>query len=250
MSDPCEPMNCSLPGSSPWNSPGKNTGAGCHFLLQGNFPTQKLNPGLLHCRLTLYRLSYTGSLSRSLFKEDLLSPLTKSATNFKYLWQETRFASLSGLLHILINTKEKDRPHYTNSGLLFTVWLLSTVFTCYCIIRRNKNCHIKQNKQIDETKKKDCAKDDGKGSLEKAASDSQIKRKFSLILKSVLHCEEKILLYQASAEPMQNMPGDFLEPILNLLSRLLLTYLFFQCLDAGKRAARYSTIPLIWYFSH
>ena len=39
------------------NCPGKNTGAGCHFLLQGIFPTQRLNPGLLHCRQTLYRLS-------------------------------------------------------------------------------------------------------------------------------------------------------------------------------------------------
>ena len=30
-----------------WNSPGKNIGVGCHFLLQGIFPTQRLNPGLL-----------------------------------------------------------------------------------------------------------------------------------------------------------------------------------------------------------
>ena len=28
----------------PWDSPGKNTGVGCHFLLQGIFPTQGLNP--------------------------------------------------------------------------------------------------------------------------------------------------------------------------------------------------------------
>ena len=34
---------------------------GCHFLLQGIFPTQKLNPGLAHCRQTLYRLSHQGS---------------------------------------------------------------------------------------------------------------------------------------------------------------------------------------------
>ena len=32
----------------PWASPGKNTGAGCHALLQGIFSTQGLNPGLLH----------------------------------------------------------------------------------------------------------------------------------------------------------------------------------------------------------
>ena len=30
----------------PWDFPGKNTGLGCHFLLQGNFMTQRLNPRL------------------------------------------------------------------------------------------------------------------------------------------------------------------------------------------------------------
>ena len=31
----------------PWDSPGKNTGEGCHFLLQEIFPTQRLNLSLL-----------------------------------------------------------------------------------------------------------------------------------------------------------------------------------------------------------
>ena len=38
----------------PWDFPGNNTGVGCHFLLQHIFPTQGLNPGLLHCRQILY----------------------------------------------------------------------------------------------------------------------------------------------------------------------------------------------------
>ena len=37
----------------PWAFPGKTTGVGCHFLLQGIFPTQGSNPGLLHYRQTL-----------------------------------------------------------------------------------------------------------------------------------------------------------------------------------------------------
>ena len=37
-----------------WDSPGKNTGVGCHFLLQRIFPTQGSNPCLLHCRWILY----------------------------------------------------------------------------------------------------------------------------------------------------------------------------------------------------
>ena len=39
---------------------------GCHFLLQGIFPTQGSNPGLLNCRQILYRLSYKGSSNSSL----------------------------------------------------------------------------------------------------------------------------------------------------------------------------------------
>ena len=34
---------------------------GCHALLQGIFPTEGSNPGLLHCRHILYHLSYQGS---------------------------------------------------------------------------------------------------------------------------------------------------------------------------------------------
>ena len=53
------PKDCSLPGSSVhWDSPGKNTGVGCHSFLQGIFPTQGLNPGLLHCRQILYHQSH------------------------------------------------------------------------------------------------------------------------------------------------------------------------------------------------
>ena len=54
----CDPTDCSTPGSFVHgDSPGKNTGMGCHALLQGIFPTQGLNPGFLHCRQILYHLS-------------------------------------------------------------------------------------------------------------------------------------------------------------------------------------------------
>ena len=59
----CNPTDCNLPASSVrWDSQGKNTGVGCHALLQGIFPTQGLNPGLLHCRWIVYCLSHQGSL--------------------------------------------------------------------------------------------------------------------------------------------------------------------------------------------
>ena len=100
----CDPMDCTPPGSSVHGaSPGKNTGVGCHALLQGNlpnpgteptspallvdslpseppgkpkntgvgslsvlqgiFPSLESNQGLLHCRWILYQLSYQGSPS-------------------------------------------------------------------------------------------------------------------------------------------------------------------------------------------
>ena len=46
---------------SPWHSPGQNTGVGSLSLLQGIFPTQRSNSGLLHCRQILYQLSHKGS---------------------------------------------------------------------------------------------------------------------------------------------------------------------------------------------
>ena len=45
-----------------WNFPGKSTGVGCHFLLQGIFVIWGSNPGPRHCRQTLYSLSHQGSL--------------------------------------------------------------------------------------------------------------------------------------------------------------------------------------------
>ena len=47
----------------PWDFPGKNTGNGCHFLLQGLFPTQGLNSDTPNCRQILYCLNHQKSLS-------------------------------------------------------------------------------------------------------------------------------------------------------------------------------------------
>ena len=52
------PWTVAYQALGPWDFPGKNTGVGCHVLLQGIFPTQGLNLGLLHCRQMLYCLSH------------------------------------------------------------------------------------------------------------------------------------------------------------------------------------------------
>ena len=58
-------MNCKPPGSSVHgDSPGKNTGVGCHALLQGIFSTQELNPCLLcllHCQMSSLPLVLPGN---------------------------------------------------------------------------------------------------------------------------------------------------------------------------------------------
>ena len=81
----CDPMGC----SPPWNSPGKNTWVGSHFLLQGIFWTQESNLGLSHCRQILYHLSHLGSPQFSSVQS--LSCVRLFATP----WTAARQASLS-----------------------------------------------------------------------------------------------------------------------------------------------------------
>ena len=73
----CNPMDCSLLGSSINGI--FQARVGCHFLLQGIFPTQGLNLGFPHCRQTLYHLSYP--IKAAPFVEKItLSPLHSSVT--------------------------------------------------------------------------------------------------------------------------------------------------------------------------
>ena len=79
----CNPIDCSLPGSSVHgNSPGKNTGVGCHALLQGIFPTQGSSPGLLHCRWTLYHLRFKSDLCRAFQRERTSTSALYSSLGF------------------------------------------------------------------------------------------------------------------------------------------------------------------------
>ena len=76
---------------SPWDSPGQNTGVGSLSLLQGIFPTQEWNWGLLHCRRILYQLSHR-ALSSS--HEPLQS--SDSATTLSPSSQESAAACWTG----------------------------------------------------------------------------------------------------------------------------------------------------------
>ena len=60
----------------PWNSPGKNTGVGCHSLLQGICSTQGSNLGFPPCRQILYHLSHLGNSIREWLCLNILEFLT------------------------------------------------------------------------------------------------------------------------------------------------------------------------------
>ena len=114
-----DPMDCSPPISSVHgDSPGKNTGVGCHALFpaqgsnpglphcgwilyhlkhqgsprilewvvhpfsRGIFPIQELNQCLLHSRWILYQLSYQGSSCESLYNLDLMWKWTQQGTSY------------------------------------------------------------------------------------------------------------------------------------------------------------------------
>jgi len=63
----CNSLNCSTPGSIVHgDSPGKNTGVRCHFLLQGIFPTQGWNLHFLHWQVDFLPLNRLESPSRKL----------------------------------------------------------------------------------------------------------------------------------------------------------------------------------------
>ena len=54
----------------PWDFPGKNTGMGCHFLLQGIFPTQGLNLHLFHWQVDSFYLPFSSiQFSRSVMSD-------------------------------------------------------------------------------------------------------------------------------------------------------------------------------------
>ena len=57
----CNPMDCSSLGSSVHGILQASYWSGCHSLLQGIFPTQRSNLGVLHCRQILYQLSHQES---------------------------------------------------------------------------------------------------------------------------------------------------------------------------------------------
>ena len=119
----CNPLDCRTPGSCIHGIfSDKNTGVGCHFLLYGIFPSQQLNPRLLHllhCRRFLCMLSHQGS------PEICLTP--KQIQRQEVLWCCTnRIPALSTEPQRLQPTtagRQSNRPiPETCPGFLLMLW--------------------------------------------------------------------------------------------------------------------------------
>ena len=98
----CDPMDCSLPGSSVHgSSPGENSGVGCHSLLQGIFPTQGSNLHLL-CLLHGQAYPYPLHQTKPVFKCWRLrdSRLLQEKENETW-WLELKLQTLQGLWSLL-----------------------------------------------------------------------------------------------------------------------------------------------------
>ena len=92
-----------------WNSPGQNTGVGSHSLLPRIFPTQGLNPGLLHFGWILHSWATRGAKNTGVGSLSLLQGL--------FQIQESN----RGLLHcrrILYRLSYQGRPRFLRTSLL------------------------------------------------------------------------------------------------------------------------------------
>ena len=106
----------------PWGFPGKNTGVGWHFLLQGIFPTQGSNPGLLHWRQMLYPLSHQRSYL--IYKMESFYNL-----HILGLWHHSMCIWFSKLINIL-SQKANGWCWKEAQGASPFVFQASSCFTC------------------------------------------------------------------------------------------------------------------------
>ena len=119
----CDPMGCSLIGSSVHGIsqmrilafPGENTGVGCHFLVQGIFPTQGSNPHLLNWQEESLLLSHEGSPKNRI-------------QNWISVWSQFY---KNGIIPVH-QTQASCILHQTWTGDSFLIW-----YTCFNAILQN-----------------------------------------------------------------------------------------------------------------
>ena len=114
--------------SEPSGNP-KNTRVESLSLLQGNFPTQESNRGLLHCRWILYQLSYQGSMIKKQQQKSFRS--LKSIHTFAHLYIEQVIAHQNHLAGTSFKYKVRaiQPAFHVFEHCIITVTVLSITFT-------------------------------------------------------------------------------------------------------------------------
>ena len=125
----CKTIDCSPPGSSVHgDSPGKNTGVGCHALLQGIFPTQGLNLGLWHCRQIFFLNYFYWSIVALQCRVSFYSTATTP--------KDTHIPVF--IAHLFIIARKWKQPKCPPTG----GWIKKTWYICtvkyYSAIKRNE----------------------------------------------------------------------------------------------------------------
>ena len=92
---------------------------GCHCLLQEIFLTQGLNPGLLHCKQMLYRLSHQGSPKQVVVRHKTKDMVWKDKIKQQQKWLEKRRPVENAA--IIQERKWEWREHFSSFCLRLTI---------------------------------------------------------------------------------------------------------------------------------
>ena len=121
----------------PWNSPGQNTGVGCHFFLQGIFPTQGSNPGLLYLLYSRQILSRWATGEARLSSEGSSIVPLGSLHILQFTLYFLNSLLLSLLFSITYNLHLTSPPQPQADPLLNSVY-----FTCQFLLGFLKDLHF------------------------------------------------------------------------------------------------------------
>ena len=111
-------LNCAIPWTGdlfcPWDSPGKNTGVGRHFLLQGIFPTQRPDPCLLHlmhCQAGSLPLCLQGSPSDEGLRSETLEKKKQNLQHFAHNYRRVLSLQRSPIGTIFLKISNPSSLH-------------------------------------------------------------------------------------------------------------------------------------------
>ena len=118
--------------------PGKGTGVGRHFLLQGIFPSQGSKPGLPHCRQMLYHLSHQGKVKYINFQcSETFVSYGSSGPNFVTRWQVWWLNISNNSFIFSLWNREQTPWRDLVSGTLTPVMVMVITLACHLSLRAN-----------------------------------------------------------------------------------------------------------------